>query len=243
MSVTMKNPFKSPPSPPSTSMPSPLNSEASPPPNPITPETPEYIPYTYTVGLRNANPYKHRDILIRGRIPMWVQTLFLNTCLEHLHNAGPLHPNMDYVNLFHFAPYVQVTFREMTSDHMLRGVEPFPIVDMLFERLGFETEELSHDDDTIPPSPEKSTGTNEPDFSDFPPDIAIALNPWPPYYGIPSSVLTGRSTNPLGSKFPTVLWAEIDDEKARVVTEEAEKWMKPFERMMGVQVADGGFGL
>ncbi|RUS16725.1 hypothetical protein BC937DRAFT_90870 [Endogone sp. FLAS-F59071] len=209
--------------------------------SPSTNNDPDFIPYTYTIGLRNANPYRHHDILIRGRLPLWVQNLFLNTCLEHLNNAGPLHPNMSYVNLFPFAPYVQVTFCEMTDDHMRRGVEPFPALNMVFERMSFEMDEFNLKDEADPSSSDKPTDNNDPDPYLLSPDITLVfkqdfcaypLLPTGQNWGSPSSY----------SKFPPVLWVEIDDDQARELTEAAEKCAQMVEGLVGAQavISSGG---
>lgn len=193
-------------------------------------DDPDFIPYTYTIGLRNANPYRHHDILIRGRLPLWVQNLFINACLEHLNNAGPLHPNMGYVNLFPFAPYVQITFCEMTDEHMRQGMEPFPALNMVFERMSFEMDEFNEAD----PSSSDKSADNNPDPYLLSPDITLVLKQ--DFCAYPQ-LHTGQSWGSPSSysKFPPVLWVDIDDDQARELTEAAEKCAQMVEGLVGAQ--------
>ncbi|KAI8983566.1 hypothetical protein BDB01DRAFT_722745 [Pilobolus umbonatus] len=73
-----------------------------------------FVPYSYTLGARFTNPYKGKDIMIRGKVPLWCQSLFISECLDKLSSIQPYVP---YTGLFSFAPQMTVIFKPLISDH------------------------------------------------------------------------------------------------------------------------------
>ncbi|CAO3687744.1 hypothetical protein G6F70_001207 [Rhizopus microsporus] len=88
-----------------------------------------FVPYSYTFGARYTNPYSDvHDLIIRGRLPVWCQTLFLLNCLKQ-----SIQPNVPYTGLFPFAPQVTVTFTSLGDYHMV-----IPEMTLLYERFTME---------------------------------------------------------------------------------------------------------
>ncbi|KAG2235750.1 hypothetical protein BDF21DRAFT_494331 [Thamnidium elegans] len=71
-----------------------------------------FVPYSYTFGARYTNPYGSNDLVIRGKIPLWCQTLFLSVCLKR---TEPIQMNVPQQGLFPFAPLVSVTFKSLNE--------------------------------------------------------------------------------------------------------------------------------
>lgn len=91
-----------------------------------------FVPYSYTFGARYTNPYGAHDLVIRGKIPLWCQTLFLSVCMkqkEFVQASVPL------VGLFPFAPQVPVTFRSFLE---LDTYAFTPELTLLYERFTLE---------------------------------------------------------------------------------------------------------
>ena len=96
-----------------------------------------FVPYSYTFGVRYTNVNKNgRDILFRGHLPAWCQTLFLAEC----QNKKPLRANDVVYGLFPFAPTVPVTFRSLAGCCFVDG-EPNPELTMWYERCAMELSE------------------------------------------------------------------------------------------------------
>lgn len=92
-----------------------------------------FIPYSYTFGARYTNPYNNAsDIVIRGKIPLWCQTLFLSVCLKQ---TEPVQPNVPILGLFPFAPQVAVTFTPLIQDET---TSIMPELTVLYERFTME---------------------------------------------------------------------------------------------------------
>lgn len=90
-----------------------------------------FIPYSYTFGARYTNPYGDaNDIVIRGKLPLWCQTLFLSTCLKQ--TADPIRPHVPRAGLFPFAPHVAVTFKKLSLEDTSTIM---PELTILYERL------------------------------------------------------------------------------------------------------------
>lgn len=92
-----------------------------------------FIPYSYTFGARYTNPYGNAsDLVIRGKLPLWCQTLFLSTCLKQ---TDPIQPNVPRLGLFPFAPHVPVTFTSLAAHE-----DPLisPDLTFLYERFTME---------------------------------------------------------------------------------------------------------
>lgn len=90
-----------------------------------------FIPYSYTFGARYTNPYGHaNDLVIRGKVPLWCQTLFLSICLKQ---TEPIQANVPRLGLFPFAPHVPVTFKPFVETY---GISPDLTV--LYERFTME---------------------------------------------------------------------------------------------------------
>ncbi|KAI9478528.1 MAG: hypothetical protein EXX96DRAFT_484213 [Benjaminiella poitrasii] len=99
-----------------------------------TPST--YKPITYTIGIRFSNPYNHmRDIVVRGNIPLWCQTLFITECLRRL----PIHPNSWLAGLLPFAKDISFEFR-LISSYTYQDV-PYPQLIPIYERFAMELSE------------------------------------------------------------------------------------------------------
>lgn len=90
-----------------------------------------FIPYTYTFGSRYTNPYGDRhDLIIRGRLPLWCQTLFLSNCLKQ-HDA--IKPDETRLGLFPFAPHIPVTFKRFDPDNNDSMITPE--LTIIYERI------------------------------------------------------------------------------------------------------------
>ncbi|KAI8068121.1 uncharacterized protein B0P05DRAFT_551854, partial [Gilbertella persicaria] len=92
-----------------------------------------FVPYSYTFGARYTNPYGNaHDLVIRGKLPLWCQTLFLSTCLKQ---ATPVQPHVALFGLFPFAPQVAVTFKPLTEEYE-HAISPE--LTLLYERFTLE---------------------------------------------------------------------------------------------------------
>ncbi|KAI8362774.1 hypothetical protein BD560DRAFT_373652 [Blakeslea trispora] len=73
-----------------------------------------FVPYSYTFGARYTNPYSGaHDLVIRGKLPLWCQTLFLSTCLKQ---SEPIQPHVPQFGLFPFVPQVAVVFKPWNEE-------------------------------------------------------------------------------------------------------------------------------
>ncbi|KAG1454788.1 hypothetical protein G6F46_005548 [Rhizopus delemar] len=103
-----------------------------------------FIPFSYTFGVRFTNPYSDsHDLIVRGKIPVWCQTLFLSTCFKQ----SSIQPHVPHAGLFPFAPHITVTFKPF--DHHLTAI---PELTLLYERLSMEYDDpysLPNDEDEI----------------------------------------------------------------------------------------------
>lgn len=91
-----------------------------------------FVPYSYTFGARFTNPYGSNDLVIRGKIPLWCQTLFLSACLKR---TEPVQMNVPQQGLFPFAPLVSVTFKSL-SEYSPYSISPDLTV--LYEKFTLE---------------------------------------------------------------------------------------------------------
>ncbi|KAI8967809.1 hypothetical protein BDF20DRAFT_899406 [Mycotypha africana] len=75
------------------------------------------IPYSYTFGVRYTNPYTDaKDMAVRGRLPLWIQTLFLSECVRQQETQQlVIQPHTPYAGLFPFAPSITVTFQPVLA--------------------------------------------------------------------------------------------------------------------------------
>lgn len=90
-----------------------------------------FIPYSYTFGARFTNPYgRAHDLVIRGKVPLWCQTLFLSVCMKQIET---IQANVPQYGLFPFAPQVPVTFKPFVETY---GITPDLTV--LYERYTME---------------------------------------------------------------------------------------------------------
>lgn len=112
------------------------------------PGNPGFVPYCYTFGARYTDVFgKASDVLVRGHIPLWAQTLFLLECVKQM----PIRPNETRTGLFPFAPDVPVTFRSMAECFTTDG-EPTPEMTLYYERFAMEFSEpemVHHEADTL----------------------------------------------------------------------------------------------
>jgi hypothetical protein len=96
-----------------------------------------FIPYTYTMGIRFTNPYNNmRDILVRGKIPLWCQTLFITECIRFL----PIAPGSIVNGLLPFAKDIQFKFITVPTVQLsnTKVIEPYPELIVMFERFAME---------------------------------------------------------------------------------------------------------
>ncbi|KAF1797358.1 hypothetical protein V8B55DRAFT_1516815 [Mucor lusitanicus] len=92
-----------------------------------------FIPYSYTFGARYTNPYNNAsDLVIRGKLPLWCQTLFLSNCIKQ---TEPVQAHVPRSGLFPFAPQVTVTFKPLIQDETDSIV---PELTVLYERFTME---------------------------------------------------------------------------------------------------------
>jgi hypothetical protein len=94
-----------------------------------------FIPYTYTLGARYTNPYRHHDILIRGNIPLWCQILFIHNCVLR-QETELIHPGSRLSGLLPFAADITFAFHTCYSQE-----PPLPVLTLLFERFAMELSE------------------------------------------------------------------------------------------------------
>ncbi|KAG2195954.1 hypothetical protein INT47_007090 [Mucor saturninus] len=107
-----------------------------------------FVPYSYTFGARFTNPYGHaHDLVIRGKIPLWCQTLFLSVCMKQ---SAPIQPNVPTLGLFPFAPQIPVTFKPFIETY---GISPDLTV--LYEKCTMEHADPFTMSDTEAEWPEK----------------------------------------------------------------------------------------
>jgi hypothetical protein len=105
-----------------------------------------FKPFTYTLGIRFTNPYKNmNDILVRGNIPLWCQTLFITECMRVL----PIDQGATIKGLlpfakdieFHFTalPFVKSNVKDQEDiTAAAAAVEPYPELLVMFERFAME---------------------------------------------------------------------------------------------------------
>lgn len=94
-----------------------------------TPRQNAFIPYTYTLGVRYTNPYKRmRDVLVRGHIPLWCQTLFITECMHLL----PIEQGTTLKGVLPFAKDIEFTFGSLQPN------DPYPDLLIMFERFAME---------------------------------------------------------------------------------------------------------
>ncbi|KAI9490795.1 hypothetical protein BDB00DRAFT_836177 [Zychaea mexicana] len=92
-----------------------------------------FVPYCYTFGVRFADALGYAsDVLIRGRLPLWCQTLFLSECAKQM----PIRPNETRTGLFVFAPEVAVTFQSLANAPLTEELSPE--LTLCYERLAME---------------------------------------------------------------------------------------------------------
>ncbi|KAI8148264.1 hypothetical protein BJV82DRAFT_591439 [Fennellomyces sp. T-0311] len=95
-----------------------------------------FVPHSYTFGVRYTDAYGYAsDVLIRGRLPLWCQTLFLSECVKQM----PIRANETRTGLFVFAPEVAVTFQSLANSPLTEELNPEATLD--YERLAMELSE------------------------------------------------------------------------------------------------------
>ncbi|KAI9322679.1 hypothetical protein BX666DRAFT_1897446 [Dichotomocladium elegans] len=96
-----------------------------------------FVPCSYTFGARYTDAYGNSsDVLIRGHIPLWCQTMFLSEAV----NQMPIRAGESKAGLFIFAPNVTVPFQSLASIYSAEN-EPNPELTMSYERLAMELSE------------------------------------------------------------------------------------------------------
>ncbi|KAL9554627.1 hypothetical protein PS6_003309 [Mucor atramentarius] len=94
-----------------------------------------FVPYTHTIGIRYTNPYSYnRDILVRGNIPLWCQTLFITECLRLL----PIAPGTVVHGILPFAKDFGFHFQTIPTVKDNRLLEPYPEICVMYERFAME---------------------------------------------------------------------------------------------------------
>lgn len=88
-----------------------------------------FLPCTYTLGVRYTNPYNNmRDVLVRGNIPLWCQTLFITECMRLL----PIQQGTTRKGILPFAKDIEFKFGALQVD------DPYPDLLIMFERFAME---------------------------------------------------------------------------------------------------------
>ncbi|CAO3691171.1 unnamed protein product [Rhizopus stolonifer] len=85
-----------------------------------------FVPFSYTFGVRYTNPYNAHDIIIRGKLPVWCQTLFLSTCLKQ----SNIQSHVPIAGLFPFAPHIQVSFTPFNENTIVT-----PDLTLIYEKF------------------------------------------------------------------------------------------------------------
>lgn len=117
-------------------------------------------PYSYTFGARYTDPYgSARDIVVRGNIPLWCQTIFLAECVRQ--KLGTV--QRQRTGLFCFAPEIAVDLTSLPVDTPCR-----PELTIAHERIAMELSELDELRD------EKVLSTML--FCDIPDDLAQVIS-------------------------------------------------------------------
>lgn len=94
-----------------------------------------FVPYTHTIGIRYTNPYGYnRDVLVRGNIPLWCQTLFITECLRLL----PIAPGTVVHGILPFAKDIGFHFQTIPTLKDNRMREPYPEICVMYERFAME---------------------------------------------------------------------------------------------------------
>lgn len=99
---------------------------------PTTPTTPaaDFVPFTYTLGVRYTNPYNNAcDLVVRGKIPLWCQTLLLIECMRYL----PILPGTKVKGVLPFLKDTEFCFEHLYYDKTL-----YPEMTVIFERFAME---------------------------------------------------------------------------------------------------------
>jgi hypothetical protein len=95
-----------------------------------------FVPYSYTFGSRYTNPFDGTsDLMIRGKLPLWCQTLFLSECIKQ---GEPIRANEPRSGLFPFAPHITVTFRSLADSYSAHDFTAYPEMTVLYERFTME---------------------------------------------------------------------------------------------------------
>ncbi|KAI8640989.1 hypothetical protein BD408DRAFT_347005 [Parasitella parasitica] len=94
-----------------------------------------FVPYTHTLGIRYTDPYSHmRDVLVRGNIPLWCQTLFITECLRLL----PIAPGTVVHGILPFAKDIGFHFQTVPIIKDNGYQEPYPELGVMYERFAME---------------------------------------------------------------------------------------------------------
>lgn len=92
----------------------------------------QFTPFSYTFGARYTDAYGYAsDIIIRGNLPLWVQSLFLAECVRQ---NQPIRAGDTRSGLFTFAPAVAVQFQSLQS--LQQKVNPE--LALAYERIALE---------------------------------------------------------------------------------------------------------
>lgn len=94
----------------------------------------QFTPFSYTFGARYTDAYGYAsDIIIRGNLPLWVQSLFLAECVRQ---NQPIRAGDTRSGLFTFAPAVAVQFQSLRSLQQPSNVNPE--LALAYERIALE---------------------------------------------------------------------------------------------------------
>ncbi|KAI7885082.1 hypothetical protein K492DRAFT_172809 [Lichtheimia hyalospora FSU 10163] len=91
----------------------------------------QFTPFSYTFGARYTDAYGYAsDIVIRGNLPVWVQSLFLAECVRQ---NQPVRAGDTRSGLFTFAPAVAVQFQSLQQQSSVN-----PELALAYERIALE---------------------------------------------------------------------------------------------------------
>lgn len=105
------------------------------------------IPYSYTMGVRYTN-LKRGDVMVRGAIPLWCQSLLLCECYRAW---PPIKPGDTRCGLLPFAPHLPLTFMAI-SDKTDKIDDPELL--LWYERFAMDTSDHEFYGQKIEDSPE-----------------------------------------------------------------------------------------
>ncbi|KAI9319843.1 hypothetical protein BX666DRAFT_2024896 [Dichotomocladium elegans] len=93
-----------------------------------------FVPYSYSLGARYTDALGYTsDIVIRGNMPAWVQSLFLTECFRQ---ETPIRPGDSRRGLFTFAPSIAVEFKTLDSHPQQYIINPE--LTLIYEKVALD---------------------------------------------------------------------------------------------------------